>query len=82
MMSNKATHASGASPDGAELRRRNVPGESNGSAAPTQAELDNKKSHKVPTGLELLGYRLADSISYSPSLNHQYYPPSTNTNSS
>ena len=79
-MSNKATHASGASPDGAQLRRRNVPGESNGSAVPTQAELDNKKLYKVPTGLERLGCRLANSISYSPSLNHQYCPPSTNTN--
>ena len=81
MMSNKATHASGASPDGAELRRRNVPGESNGSAVPMQAEIDNKKSHEVPTWLEHLGYRLANSISYSPSLIHQYCPPSTNTNS-
>ena len=49
-MSNKATHVSGASPDGAELRRRNVPGESNGSAVPTQAEPDNKKSYKVRLG--------------------------------
>lgn len=47
MANNKASHASGAAQDGPELRRRNVPGDSNGSITPSQTEVDDKKSQKV-----------------------------------
>ncbi|MCJ1276195.1 Protein O-mannosyltransferase 2 [Puttea exsequens] len=48
MTTKKAAHASGAAQDGYDLRRRNVPGESNGSAEPAQNEVDDKKT-QIPT---------------------------------
>ena len=50
MTTNKGSLALGATPDGAELRRRNVPRDSNGSIVPSQNEVDDKKSQKVSTG--------------------------------
>jgi len=51
MAGNKASQASGAAQDGSELRRRNVPGESNGSVVPAQNEVDDQKSQKVSWAL-------------------------------
>lgn len=46
MTSNKDAHASGAAQDGADLRRRNVPGRQNGLLT-SKEENDDKKSEKV-----------------------------------
>lgn len=48
MTTDRASLASGASPDGQDLRRRNVPSQdTNGSIAPSQKEVDDKKLQKV-----------------------------------
>lgn len=47
MTSNKDAHASGAAQDGADLRRRNVPGGQNGAITPSKEEIDDKKFQKV-----------------------------------
>lgn len=47
MTSNKDVHASGTAQDGADLRRRNVPGGQNSALTSSEEEVDDKKSQKV-----------------------------------
>jgi len=50
-----ASHATGAAPDGYDLRRRNVssPEKSNGSITSPQTEIDEKKSQRVGARLPI-----------------------------
>lgn len=47
MTSNKDIHASGVAQDGADLRRRNVPGGQSGGPTTSNDENDDKKLQKV-----------------------------------
>ena len=56
MASDKASLASGAAPDGQDVRRRNVPSQdTNGSITKPEKEIDDKKSQKVGTQYSMAG---------------------------